>query len=479
MKNIFKLGTAVIMMLWALVACEPMENSEYELGPAPKAEQLAFSQGGSPNVVEFTNTSTVKGVAVWDFGNGTTGKGEVVSAEYAFAGNYTVTLTLYTSGGSATISKEISIAADDMSLLNTPFYNALTGGAANLNGKTWVFDQYHDGHFGVAPADGTSPSWWSCPAEGKEGSSLYTQEFTFTQVGTKLVWNNNGYVYTNGAGKTALGGEFVENPGGVGDFDVKVSLKPSYTFSLNETAKTLTLNDGAFFGFYTGSSTYEIFVLNEDELYLKNVSAVEPGNSWWFRFIPKEKNVKPVVIIPLKAIALTENFEGATASAMFDGQDMGANTNSSWSNPAPFGLNTSSKVYLYEKSSAFYSNIFFIAKGYKFDLTEVNKVKMKVFIPSYNNYDDTYPVAGDWISNSQLLSQVAVKLQNNDKGGNAWETQVEVVKANLQKDKWLELEFDFSHVKDRTDFDKIVVQFGAEGHAGPGIFFFDDFSFNK
>ena len=48
-----------------------------------------------------------------------------------------------------------------------PMYNALTGGAANLGGKTWVFDQYHDGHFGVGPAkgggdyDGT-PKWWSC-----------------------------------------------------------------------------------------------------------------------------------------------------------------------------------------------------------------------------------------------------------------------------------------------------------------------------
>jgi len=53
------------------------------------------------------------------------------------------------------------------------------------------------------------------------------------------------------------------------------------------------------------------------------------------------------------------------------------------------------------------------------------------------------------------------------------------VKANLAKDKWLSLEFDFSTVKDRTDYDKIVIQFGAEGHAAPGIFFFDDFSFSE
>ena len=40
-----------------------------------------------------------------------------------------------------------------------------------------------------------------------------------------------------------------------------------------------------------------------------------------------------------------------------------------------------------------------------------------------------------------------------------------------------ELEFDFSGVAERTDYDRIVIQFGAEGHAGTGFFYFDDFTF--
>ena len=55
----------------------------------------------------------------------------------------------------------------------------------------------------------------------------------------------------------------------------------------------------------------------------------------------------------------------------------------------------------------------------------------------------------------------------------------EIVKADLETDKWIELTFDFSGVSTRQDYDKIVIQFGAEGHAGPGIFFFDDFRFKK
>ena len=58
-------------------------------------------------------------------------------------------------------------------------------------------------------------------------------------------------------------------------------------------------------------------------------------------------------------------------------------------------------------------------------------------------------------------------------------SQSDTEKADLAKDKWIELTYDFSGVASRTDYDRIVIQFGAEGHAGPGFFFFDDFSFDK
>ena len=92
------------------------------------------------------------------------------------------------------------------------------------------------------------------------------------------------------------------------------------------------------------------------------------------------------------------------------------------------------------------------------DLTENNKVRVKVFIPSYNDWTTEAGVAGDWITNAKLLPQLAVKLQDNSLGGDAWTTQTEIVKADLALDQWIELEFDFSGVADRTDYDKIVVQ---------------------
>jgi len=484
MKNIMKIGVMTLISIFVLFACSPQENSDFALGAMPTADQLDFSTTpttAKANVIEIKNTSKIVGVATWDLGNDAKGKGESISASYPFKGTYTVIMTLYTTGGSVSLTKTITIANDDMSLLNTPMYNYLTGGASNLAGKTWVFDQFHNGYFGLSPADGTSANWWEAKAEEKTGCSLFSNEFTFTQVGVKFEWKNNGSVYTNAVGVADLASKgyatSVASP--VGDFDVVYAPKAAYTFALNEAAKTITLSGGAFFGHYTGTSVFQIYKLTEDELYVKCVSTVESGNAWWYRLIPKEKNIKPIIIIPLKATPLSEDFESSTPKVSFASEDMGTLTNSLYSNPAPLGANTSAKVFLYQKSGGFYSNVSFTASGYKFDLAEQNKVTIKVFIPSYNDFTTSFATAGSWVSNDKLKSQVAVKLQDSSLAGNAYTTQTEIIKTDLAKDKWIDLTFDFSGVSTRLDYDKIVIQFGAEGHAAPGIFFFDDFNFKK
>jgi hypothetical protein len=67
-----------------------------------------------------------------------------------------------------------------------------------------------------------------------------------------------------------------------------------------------------------------------------------------------------------------------------------------------------------------------------------------------------------------------MKLQNRDLGGNAYTTQAEVKFNDLETDMWLELEFDFSSVSDRIDFDQVVIQIGGEAIHTGGIFFIDD-----
>lgn len=486
MKNIFKTGMFAVLAIILVTACEPQAIDDYELGTAPTAEDLNFSMeptAESNNIIAFTNTSEMPGVAVWDFGNGSTSKGQVVEAQYPLKGSYEVTLTLATSGGSATLTKTIDIAENDMALLDHPLYTQLTGGVEALEGKTWVFDQYHAGHFGVGPVESNSADWWNAAPNDKLECSLYHNTFTFKQVGVEFIWENNGMVYTNQAGVDALAAEGYTNATvpPAGDFDVEYTPADNYSFTLNTSDSTIVLSNGAFLGHYAGTSTYKILSISDNEMYLKAASTVEPGNGWFYRFVPEELNVEPQKPeLPLKAEPLSEDFEDESFDVVFDGQEMGDLTSYSYSNPAPVGANSSSKVALYQKQAGtFYSNMFFVADGYKFDLGTQNKITMKVYIPSYNDYETENNVAGSWITNTKLLPALAVKLQNSEKGDMAWETQTEIIENDIVMDEWVELTFDFSGVADREDYDKIVVQFGMEGHDGGGVFFFDDFRFHE
>ena len=299
MKKIFNLillaGTAASL----LFSCRPMDLDDHQLGAAPSEDQLSFScapSAATPNILEFTNTSSVKGVALWDLGNGTTVKGDKVSATYPFKGDYTVTMSLYTPGGPATISQVVTIAADDYGLLDTPGFNALTGGADAAEGKTWVFARYTEGHFGVGDVnvapEANGPAWWKCPANGKDGSSLYDNKYTFIQKGTRLIWENKGSIYTNESGMNHLGIPGTPNAA-VGDFDVPYTPADNLTFSLDEENGVLTLGGDAFLGFYTGVSVYNIITLNEHLLYVWCRSEAEPGNAWYFMFVPEDELVEP------------------------------------------------------------------------------------------------------------------------------------------------------------------------------------------
>ena len=291
---ILLVGAAAFMM----VACQPMDKDQYGLGPKVSENQLDFSynpESSSPNIIDFTNASSVKGVALWDLGNGTVAKGDKVVAKYPFKGEYTVTMSLYTTGGSTSISKVVTVKDDDFGLLDTPGFNALTGGANALEGKTWVFARYTKGHFGVgdvnAAPEAGGPAWWQCDPEGKLGCSLYDNKYTFIQKGTKLIWKNEGYIYTNEAGMNHLGIPGTPNAA-VGDYDVPYT-PGELTFNLDEDNMILTLSGNAFLGFYTGVSEYHIIRLDEHALEVWCGSAAEPGNAWYFKFVPEDELKEP------------------------------------------------------------------------------------------------------------------------------------------------------------------------------------------
>ena len=514
MKHMIKQLFRILLLLLYITACSPQEMDDYGLEGMTTitSDQISFTQtpsATSDNVITFINTSDLpenEYIITWNLGNGTmrTGKDQSIVGIYPYAGQYTVTMTISNNNSAASKSVVINMSEDDFSLLDVPVYNMLTGGNSNPDGKTWVFDQYNNfsaevaaalaplkavypaleqaaayaitGHMGLGPQGSRGQSWWGAAANDKQAWEMYSSKFTFIQNGAQLKIVKNG---NEGYGRKA-------SAASVGGFNVYEIVEDDafftysggdYTFSIDESGKfpIMTLSDNAYMGYYCGNQEYEIIYQTEEVMALRVENTVE-SQDWVFIYCLEELNVEPPAVVKVpKAIPLAEDFEGETF-LNFVQEDMGS-VSGVFDNPLPLPINTSDKVYRYWKSVGFYSNLAFTAAEYKFDLTTQNKVRVKVFIPSFNDYTTEHAVAGDWIANKKLLPQLAVKLQDSDMGGNAWQTQTEIVKANLEMNKWLELEFDFSGVAERTDYDRIVIQFGAEGHAGPGFFYFDDFTF--
>lgn len=502
MKNIIKQLSWILVLLITIVACSPQEMDDYSLSNVATVtdDMVSFTQSVSPNsdnVITFTNTTNLPSDGVyairWDLGNGASGSRATATGVYPFAGEYTVTLSIHSANGAvARRSVVVSFSESDYSLIDTPAYRNLTGGPEDNDGKTWVFDQYNNfaaevkaagfnvkGHMGLGPQGSRSQEWWGAAPNDKQAWEMYSTKFTFIQNGVQLKIEKDGNEgYGRKASSASVGGFTVH--GDSGDDVFFTYSGGNYTFSLDESGEypTLTLSGNAYMGYYAGSQDYEIIYQTEEVMALRVNNTVE-SQDWVFIYCLEELNVEaPPAPKVLKAVPLFEDFEG-DEYLVLNQEDMGGPTKSAIiGNPVPLPINESSNVYRYWKSSGFYSNLSFTAPDYKFDLTTQNKIRVKVFIPAFNDYTTENATAGPWITNTKLQPQLAIKLQDSEHPA-PWEGQTEIVKANLEFDKWLELEFDFSAVAGREDYDRIVIQFGAEGHAGPGFFYLDDFEFDE
>lgn len=459
-----------------LIACK---DDEAELGSVPTEADAAFTfapTNENDNIINFTASSSAF-LKKWDFGNGATAQGDNVKGTFPVKGTYNVTLTVYTAGGSISQTQTVEIAETDPTLLDIPVYNFLTGGKDALEGKTWVVDKNTKGHLGVGPAAGTWPEWYSAEPGDKDGKNLYDDEFAFKLAGFSYKQQTNGTIYVNGAFGSTFPGAVKEDGGGA-DYLAPFNGPDGMTWSLAEVSTNkwqLTINGGGFMGYYSGAATYEILALGENELYVRSIQGDQPGNAWYQRFVPKDYEVptEPPTEPPVYKIDnIYQNFDG---QGNFTFVDNGQGTIVTYDNPAPVPINESVKVGKYTKANGQggeYANVQ-IPLNYKMDIRNRHVFRLKVFIPSYNDYTTT---GGEpWQSYNTLQKQVSVKLQNSELGGNAYTTQAEVIQKNLQTNEWLELTFDFSAHVNRTDFDKIVVQIGGEAIFTGGIFFLDDF----
>lgn len=281
---------ALLLPIFVLAAC--VEEYSLDGNPPTEAEANFNFQptAESDNIIQFTAENDFF-IMNWDLGNGASGSGKTITGTYPLAGTYTVTLTVFNDGGNTSFSREIVIAETDPLLLDKPLFNALTGGADALEGKTWKIDATRAGHFGVGPNPsqaGDFPEFYQAQPNEKAGSGMYTDRYTFILSDFDFVMETDGFVYLNAAQGSNFPGAF--DPG-VGDLSAPYVAPNNLKWSVVEPEGSypeLTISQGGFLGYFAGGRTYQIINIEENEMFLRFVDQANTGLAWYIRLIPED-----------------------------------------------------------------------------------------------------------------------------------------------------------------------------------------------
>ncbi|MFN5909915.1 MAG: PKD domain-containing protein [Bacteroidota bacterium] len=264
-------------------------KKDYTMGDAPSDEDAQFAY-----VVSLSNANTIEFTAsnpdlqcLWDLGNGIKKQGSNVTGEYPYAGTYTVKLTVFGNGGSKSSSQIISIAQDDLTLLNNPFYNKLTGGVNGPGFKVWHVDSAAVAHLGVGPdpesALGSTPEYWASSPNEKPGCGIYDDRYIFYLNGFKFDMVNHGDVYIHNTLSSTFPGSFQN----LFDYTAPYTDQLDESWQITEgTENVLSVSNNAFLGFYSGFNTYRILEITDTTMYLQY--AHHAGGLLWYLKLKSE-----------------------------------------------------------------------------------------------------------------------------------------------------------------------------------------------
>jgi len=167
----------ILGISFLIASCQP---ESYSLGNTLDKSDIKyditqdFTVDPGGNTVILTNKT--KGVTLtWDYVTGKSNKA-VETVKYAFKGDYEIKITAVTSGGIVELDPvTITVTDDNLSYVNDPLWNLLSGGVGNS--KTWVLDLDENGvsKFFAGPMFfyGTDNAWFEGGDEGCYGDDCW------------------------------------------------------------------------------------------------------------------------------------------------------------------------------------------------------------------------------------------------------------------------------------------------------------------
>jgi hypothetical protein len=242
----------LLLLILALVSCTKEDNESLSGASIPQSA-LKFSvtqEAGHDNIVMLSSLTAGSYIPFWKVATSTSKKlNDTITLP--FAGTYTISYSIYTSGGPLADSTQITVSENDPAYFSSVLWNQLTNGP---EGKTWVWatDRPTGICYGNGSGAATAPEWWQNGIAYLTDQGVADDEMTFDLNGSK------NYSFTHaGVAKTA-------------SFDLD---------TLNKTLK-ITGSDISL----GGKITYVIVKLTDDELTL-----AQQGDGWRNLWLFKRK----------------------------------------------------------------------------------------------------------------------------------------------------------------------------------------------
>ncbi len=247
-------------LLLAAVGCQPIEEEGIDLPGTPNAsfdwEYLYVDTASTPyvdsNRVVFTSMAGDAFLHFWDFGNGFTSNATADTTFYPQSGDYEVTYSVYTAGGSGSATAAIPIA----NTVELPCEGTLALLTGCDDQKTWIFSG-EAGAISVGPTPG-STEWYSSPVAGLVPEQ-YDDSYQLSV--------NGEYFYHNNGGTINPFEGYVVNELAVPD-TLSYLLNPGVGLNGEDQIRLLPDDTGFcwFMGVWDAGPTFDIIELTEDRL---------------------------------------------------------------------------------------------------------------------------------------------------------------------------------------------------------------------
>ncbi|MDG2195128.1 MAG: glucan endo-1,3-beta-D-glucosidase [Polaribacter sp.] len=289
MKKINYIYLAIFSLLLS-VSCQ---EDDYEFGNIITPSDITITaeivgkdtsnpNGDGSGMVHFTATATnaVSYKFVYD-NKETVALSGTHTYNFSNLGTNTYAVTVVVSG-TAGVTSSKTIQVDVLSVYQIPA-DLLTMLTDNST-RSWRIKKEAPGHFGVGPADETSPIWYGAGPDEKAGLGMYDDTYIFN-VNKDFTHTTNGTIFGKAVPLQDDFGASSISPNG--NDEIENYELEEYIVKWQLTApggvETLTLSGNGFAGFYVGSHSYTIISRSVNEMVLRTVGF--DGLGWFITLI--------------------------------------------------------------------------------------------------------------------------------------------------------------------------------------------------